>query len=264
LGTVAGSELAANRRRARSMCLAAGIVPGVVVGIILFLVVGWLAGIIALVVVTAGVAFGVWRGSTALALRSLRARTPSAAEEARLRNLTLGLCATMGLNEPDLLVVDDAVPNSCALGRDQADAVIVVTTGLLSALSLVELEGVVAHELAHVKRGDTAVTGVALTVVGRLSRMTGNDELLHRAVGPGREYRADQLAVSAVRYSPGLHDALEKLAAGQMPGTGSLFSGRDASASRWVWIDPSVNRRGGSGVGNLDDTTVRIEALNEW
>jgi heat shock protein HtpX len=261
---VSDAERHANRRRATTLSLGAGAGPGLVIGVVLALLVGWVVGLVALVVVTAGVSAAVWRGSTTRALRSLAARPPSSTEDPRLRNLVQGLCATMGLSEPDLLVIDDPVPNACALGRSPADATVVVTTGLLGSLELVELEGVVAHELAHVKRGDTTLAGVVLTVLGPLARISGDDALVHWALGAGREYRADQIAVSAVHYAPGLRDALAKMVAGPEPAPGSLFAGRRALATRWIFIDPMVGRRDEPAVGELDATGVRLDALHEW
>jgi Zn-dependent protease with chaperone function len=264
LGDVTDAERQENRRRVLAVCTLAGVVPGVIAGLVVLGAVGWVAGVIVLVVVTAGVAAAVWRGSTGLALRALAARQPTAGEQPRLENLAQGLCATMGLAEPVIMVVDDPVPNACSVGRDERDAVVVVTTGLLQRLGLVELEGVMAHELAHVKRGDTAVAGVALTVLGPLCRMTGNDELMHRALGTGREYRADQIGVSAVRYPFGLRDALATFGDGPDPSATSPFAGRRWAATRWLWIDPMAGRRTEPSAGNLDHTATRLAALDEW
>src|SRR6202042_87706 len=101
----------------------------------------------------------------------------------RLFNVTEGLCATFGLRPPDLYVVYDAVPNSCALGRDDDSAALVVTSGLLDTMGPIELEGVIAHELAHVKRHDNSVSVVALT----LARF-GGEGIGRWCVGQSREY----------------------------------------------------------------------------
>lgn len=261
---VAPSEIHANRRRARLWCLGAGAVPGVVLGAVLAAAVGWVVGLVVLVVLTVGGGFAVWRSSTSVALRRIGARALSDDEEPRLANVTRGLCATMGLREPGLMILDDPVPNACSLGRDQSDAVVIVTTGLLQRLELVELEGVVAHELAHIKRRDTAMAGVAVTVVGPWCALAGNDRWLHRAVGPGREYRADRVAVSAVRYPPGLAGALARMTEGEAPPPGSAFSGKRATATRWIWVDPMAGSGAAGEPGDLDVTAVRLAALAEW
>ena len=88
---------------------------------------------------------------------------------------------------PSLYVLDDDVPNACALGRDARRSVLVVTTGLLRRLDPIELEGVIAHELAHVKRGDNGVSCIGIT----LGTIFGGESTLRRCVGESREYRAD-------------------------------------------------------------------------
>ena len=169
---------------------------------------------------------------------------------------------------PEILVVDDPVANACAVGRDPGSAVLVVTTGLVQRFGLIETEGVMAHELAHVKAHDTVRAGVAVLALAPLNLVVRTDGLLHSIMGPGREYRADQMAALAVRYPPGLGDALSLMVAGEPPAPGSVFTGRRWSATRWLWIDPMVGARGpGPGAdatGQLDATAVRIAALAEW
>ena len=72
-------------------------------------------------------------------------------DEPRYHNLVEGLCVSAGLPKPELYVIDDDAPNSFATGRNPDHAAIVVTTGLLEKLSRMELEGVLAHELAHIR-----------------------------------------------------------------------------------------------------------------
>ena len=86
----------------------------------------------------------------------------TSSEHPRLHNLVDGLCATMGLPRPIICLVDSPVPNAMAVGRDPATAWLIVTSGLDRSLTLVELEGVLAHELVHIKRHDTVVSGVAV------------------------------------------------------------------------------------------------------
>jgi heat shock protein HtpX len=87
-------------------------------------------------------------------------------EHARLHNLVEGLCIAGGLPKPRLYVVDDDAPNAFATGRDPKHAAIAVTTGLLAKLDRVELEGVLAHELSHIKNYDILVSTLAVTLVG--------------------------------------------------------------------------------------------------
>ena len=85
---------------------------------------------------------------------------------ARLHNLVEGLCIASGLPKPRIYVVDDEAPNAFATGRNPQHAAIAVTTGLLEKMNRVELEGVVAHELAHIKNYDILVSTLAVTMVG--------------------------------------------------------------------------------------------------
>jgi Zn-dependent protease with chaperone function len=178
----------------------------------------------------------------------------------RLFNVTDGLCATFGLRMPDLYVVYDAVPNACALGRDASSAALVVTSGLLEMMGPIELEGVIAHELAHVKRDDNGVSVIALT----LARIGGSG-LLRRCVGESREYRADTVGASAVRFPRGLLDALRLMERAPAPAGNSVFGPARFAATRYVWIDPSVgHHEEPPAIGDLDATSVRAAALSEW
>ena len=139
-----------------------------------------------------------------MALRRIGAVPLDEDDDPRLFNVTEGLCATFGLPMPALHVLDDDVPNACALGRDARRSDLVVTSGLLRRLDPIELEGVIAHELAHVKRGDNGVSCVGIT----LATLLGGETMLRRCVGENREYRADVVGASAVRYPRGLLGAL--------------------------------------------------------
>jgi Zn-dependent protease with chaperone function len=241
---------------------AGGAVPGLVVGAIVAATVDLWAGLACLVVMTATTAIVVWRRSTAFCLHLIGAVPCRVDEQARLFNLTEGLCATFGLRPPELWIVDDNVPNACALGRSPDDAVLVVTSGVLDTLGLIELEGLVAHELAHVKRGETALAGVGVMLTAPLARLTGRDGWLRLVIGRGREYDADLLAVSTVRYPPGLRDALTLIQGGPVPTAESIFSPRRLVMTRWIWVDPDPGRTGDE-PGSIDALGVRIAALAE-
>ncbi len=261
---VADREIRANRRRAHVLAVGAGAVPGVVVGLVLGAVAGPVAGVVAAVVVAAFVAVVVSRRATTMVLGIVGGRPLADDAEPRLVNLVDGLCATFGVPRPRLWLVEDPVPNVCALGRRPSAAVLVVTSGLLGRLGLIETEGVVAHELAHVKRHDTAVSEVAVALCYPLAGARGADGLVHRALGRGREYRADEVAAATVRYPPGLRDALGTLEDAPAPLAGSVFTGRRWRATRWLWIDPMVGSRADPVEGELDATSVRRAALAEW
>jgi heat shock protein HtpX len=125
-----------------------------------------LAGLlIALLVAGTMSAFSYWK-SDSVALAMSHARPADPTTYARLHNLVEGLCIAAGLPKPRVYVIDDAAPNAFATGRNPRHAAIAVTTGLLDKMNRVELEGVLAHELSHVKNYDILVSTLAVTLVG--------------------------------------------------------------------------------------------------
>jgi len=246
--------------------------PSAVVLLVVGVVVGVLAGPIAGVV--AGVVAGVlwWLGTLRLASRVLVGRLGATMAEVegigRAETIVEGLCATMGLPTPDVRVVEDRSRNAVALGRRPDDAVLVVTTGLLASLPPVSLEGVLAHELSHVKSGDVAAATVAAAVLLPFARLTpGAGDIAHRWAGRGREFRADADAVRVTRYPPGLRDALAAMSAGPGPDPVSRLAGTTAvaRATRWLWTVALPHGDAQEDVtGVLDASAVRIAALDEW
>ncbi len=168
-------------------------------------------------------------------------------EEPRYHNLVEGLCVSAGLPKPDLYVIDDDAPNSFATGRNPAHAAVVVTTGLLQKLSRMELEGVLAHELIHIRRNDILVTSLGTALVGLpllpAGRLAGR--LLAALVGRGRESDADLGGVRLTRYPPGLAAALEKVRAN---GPGAVTA---SQATAHLWISSPLDG---------DDGPTRLEA----
>jgi len=237
-----------------------------VVGVVVGVAAGTVPGAAAAVVLLAAAAWLLSARALPFALRLVGGAPVDDAAMAALANQVEGLCATVGVPQPELWLVDEPVANACALAGSGGRSVLVVTSGLLSRLGIIELEGVLAHELVHLKRRDAAVSAVAVATAGVVAWVTGRDELVHRAVGRGREYGADQAAALAVRYPPGLHDALVSMGSGPRarPASSTVFAGRRWSATRWIWIDPMVGSAGPAPVGELDATSVRIGALAEW
>jgi heat shock protein HtpX len=99
--------------------------------------------------------------SDKLALRSMGARTVSEEEYPQLHSQVGRLSQQADLPKPDVAVADNRTPNAFATGRSPSHGVVCVTTGLLEALDDDELEGVIAHELAHIKNRDVAVMTIA-------------------------------------------------------------------------------------------------------
>ena len=115
----------------------------------------------------AGVAsFAAYWKSDSVALAMSHARPADPVQYARLHNVVEGLCIAAGLPKPRVYVIDDPAPNAFATGRNPRHAAIAVTTGLLDKMNRIELEGVLAHELSHVKNYDILVSTLAVTLVG--------------------------------------------------------------------------------------------------
>ncbi len=117
-------------------------------------------------------AFVAYYKSDAIALAATRARPADPVEYRRYHNLVEGLCIAAGLPKPRLYVVDDPAPNAFATGRNPEHAAIAVTSGLLATMNRVELEGVLAHELSHVKNYDILVSTVAVVAVGAVALLS--------------------------------------------------------------------------------------------
>jgi heat shock protein HtpX len=110
--------------------------------------------------------FGSYFASDRIALAMSHARQVDTEEHPRYHNLVEGLCIAAGLPKPRLYVVEDPAPNAFAAGRNPAHAAVAVTTGLLEKMDRIELEGVLAHELSHIRNYDVLVSTIAVTLVG--------------------------------------------------------------------------------------------------
>jgi heat shock protein HtpX len=248
-----------------------GVIAGVVVALVCIGLIDLIAGVVAGVAVGIVVGAATWWGATPALVRALHAEPADEDEYARVFNQVEGLCATMGLVLPTVCVVEDDARAAVAFGRHRRLAVLVVTSGLVDALDPVQLEGVLAHELVHVKCADIVPATMAAAVALPLAAvLPGTANLVHALAGRGREFRTDQRAVSITRYPPGLRDALAVLIDGPASRPPSPLAGRGvAHVTRWLWTvslpDSSGGRRSGGGVaGELDDAGVRISALDEW
>lgn len=175
-----------------------------------------------------------------------KARPATEEEDLELSEILDGLCIASGLPRPKLYVVDDPSPNAFATGRNPKNAVICVTTGLLQIMDKYELEGVVAHELAHIKNYDILLSTVVSVFVGFIVMISdyvtrwsffrhadddnnsGNlimaiisiillilapivSQLMQLAISRRREFLADATSVEFTRNPKGLISALKKL-----------------------------------------------------
>lgn len=240
----------ANKRRAQLAVAAVGALPALVVFLVDVLFGHPIIGLLMALVVGAVIAMWAWNAATLRAIAGVGARTATPQEHPRLHNLVDGLCAIAGVAKPEIHVRDDERPDSCSLGLDAERAHLVVTSGLLNQLSRVELEAVVAHELAHIRQLDiapaTVVAGLGQTPVGGLVRAVAGR-------GPvegdfGSEPQADLDGVRLTRYPPGLVSALEKVAAAP------AASDAERGSSNYPWL---------SSEEHPNELRFRIDVLRE-
>lgn len=234
------ADISANRRRATALAALPAIVAFVLVlaiaGSVASVVVGLVAGAAAGVVV----GLGAWWGAPAVVFRLVSAHPAGIDEQPRVHNLIDGLCAGSGIPKPALRVVEDEVPNALTVGLHPRKATVVVTTGLVSSMSRVELEAVLAHELNHIKAHDIAPATLAVTTLGPFATLVPTAAALTTwGAGDRREALADLAAVALTRYPPGLISALEKLDAGRPSGEHRRANAR-AIDHLWILGDHST------------------------
>lgn len=205
---------------------------------------GGSSGVVAAVALAAVINGAMYFWSGALVLRAYGARLVTEREAPELHALVDRLRRRAGLPMPAVAIAPQRQPNAFATGRTASAAVVCVTEGLLATLDRDELEGVIAHELAHIKQSDMLLMTITATLAGAISNL-GNVAALASAVGtreeddgPGvagqlafiivaplaamliqlaisrqREFRADALGASISGNPSGLARALRKLEA---------------------------------------------------
>lgn len=189
--------------------------------------------------------------SDRIALSMTGAKPATRDEYFELYTITENLSITAGMQMPKLYVIHDDAPNAFATGRDEKHAVVAATTGLLARLDKTELEGVIAHELSHIKNRDMLVMTVAVVLAGfvaiiadlflRMSFHSGSRDnnkggalfavlaivgfilaplaaqLIQLAISRRREYLADASGALLTRYPEGLASALMKISSYAAP-----------------------------------------------
>lgn len=205
---------------------------------------------IAVIIAVATNFYAYWASDT-LVLSLNHARPATREEFFDFYTVTENLSITAGLPKPKLHVIDDPAPNAFATGRDEAHAVVCATTGLLAMMSRPELEGVIAHELSHIRNHDMRLMTIAVVLAGfiaivaniflRLSFWGGERrgengnvllvvlavigiilapiaaKLIELAVSRQREYLADASGALLTRYPEGLASALRKIGSYSAP-----------------------------------------------
>lgn len=194
-------QVSANKRRS-ALLVAAFVVVTLALAWVVGLVIGLgpVGPVVALVLVGAGVAAAWWKSdAVALALSHASRTTPES--HPRVHNLVDGLCIAAGLPQPRVYVIEDPAPNAFVTGRNPAHAAVAVTTGLLDTLNRIELEGVLAHELSHVKNYDSQVSTLAVTLVGLVAAVA--DVGLRFLWWGGPRHRDDRAAAAGATSRAG-------------------------------------------------------------
>lgn len=172
------------------------------VAVVMSLVQGGAAVLVAVVAI--GIVFYQWWTSDKVAMKAMRAREVSPAEAPELHAMIDRLCAMADMPKPRVGIADLAVPNAFATGRSPDRAVVCVTTGLLGTLTAEELEGVLAHELAHVAHRDVLVMTMAASagiLAGLLTRGAQYGSLARGRNNSALAMIAVTLVVSLVVYA---------------------------------------------------------------
>jgi len=212
---------------------------------------GFSLGLAGIALVIAGItSIGSYYYSDKLVLATTGAKEIKKADYPKYYRTVENMCIAAGLSMPKVYIVNDPSPNAFATGRDPKHAVVCATTGLLEMMDDAELEGVIAHELSHVKNYDIRLMGVVVVLVGFIAIISdlfiratfySNREdnkgsaiflvlaivfaiaspiaatLIQLAVSRKREYLADASGAFLTRYPEGLASALEKLAHDKTP-----------------------------------------------
>ena len=214
-------------------------------------------GFVGLALIVSGLmSLGSYYFSDKIVLGISRARPADRKRDFDFYTVAENLAIAAGLPKPKLFVIEDSAPNAFATGRSPEHAVICATTGLLDKLNRTELEGVIAHELTHVKNYDTRLMSIVVVLVGMVAllgdwflriqwyggRRNNNDSddnkagaiflvlgiifailspiiasLIKLAISRRREFMADAGAVLVTRQPGGLISALKKIASDHEP-----------------------------------------------
>lgn len=277
------TQQAANRRKTIGLLIG----MGVLVWLVAFAALTYFGqSTTAIVPIAVGIAlvsvWGSYYGSDSLVLTMTGAKLIQESDNPKLFNLIQEVTIASGLPMPKVAIVVDSAPNAFATGRNQEHALIAFTTGILDVMDRDQLQGVIAHEMAHVANRDTLVSAVAATTAGAiailsdmLTRMMwfggGRDRdresngnpialvfsllililaplaamLLKSAISRKRESLADATAVAFTRNPAGLRSALEVLA------SDSTVVRQKSNSIAHIWIESPLD---GKSVSKLFST----------
>jgi heat shock protein HtpX len=263
---------AANRRKTIGLLMGMGALMWCVVYAALSYFGGTGAGIVPIAVGISLISvWGSYYGSDKLVLTMTGAKLIQESDNPKLFDLIHEVIIASGLPMPKVAIVIDDAPNAFATGRDPDHALIAFTTGILDVMDRDQLQGVIAHELAHVANRDTLVSAVAATTAGAIAivsdvlarmmffggRRENNNAnpialvvsliilimapvaaiMLKSAISRKRESLADATAVSFTRNPAGLRSALEVLAAD------STVVQQRSTAVAHIWIESPLDSK---------------------
>jgi heat shock protein HtpX len=235
------------------------------------------SGLVLALVIASISAFASYYASDKIVLAISRARPVTKEEYPYLYNVVEGLAIAAGIPAPRCYVIEDTAPNAFATGRNPKNSVICATTGLLEKMNRVELEGVISHEMSHIKNYDVLVQTLTVVMVGVIALMSdwilrsflwggrrrgGRDksgagailivvglvlavlspiisQLIRLAISRKREFLADASGAMLTRYPPGLASALRKLDADTEP----LEAANKATAHLYI-VNPLKDIKG--------------------
>lgn len=262
----------------------------------LFMMAGFLlggeAGVLIALVVAIGMNAYAWWNSDKLALAAHNARPVTRASAPELVGMVESLARKANLPVPAVYVIDNPQPNAFATGRSPDTAAVAATTGIMQMLSYEELEGVMAHELAHIQNRDTLIMTISATVVGALSMlaqwgwllrgMGGNRNnpagfigvllamilapmaaaLIQMLISRTREYSADRLGGEICGNPLALASALKKIS-GQATRLEMESVERNPASAHLFIVNPLSGRRMDNLFSTHPSTENRIAALQQ-
>ena len=282
------SEIAANKRKTVFMMILFVLLVG---GL------GWLFGMfigdqyVTIYVLIGALVYAIFSflmsSRTALAING--AHKIEKKDNPRLWRIVENLAITEGLPMPKVYIMDDPAPNAFATGINPNKASVAVTTGLLELMNDSELEGVIAHELGHVKNYDirvsmiafalVAVIGIIADIMLRMAWFRDDDDanqvgfiigligailapfaamLIQMAISRKREYLADATGALATRYPEGLASALEKISK-----TGSAMKKQNSSTAHLFFANPLKGKKIASMFSTHPPIEERIKKLRQ-
>jgi heat shock protein HtpX len=248
----------------------------------LLMIVGYLvarkAGVIIALVIAAVMNFGSYWFSDSIVLSMYHAQPVTRVEAPLLYDAVESLAAKAGIPMPKLYIIPTQTPNAFATGRNENHSAVAVTTGLLNLMNRDEIEGVIAHELSHIKHQDILISTMTATIASAvvlLSRWSvffgGGDDgaairavavaivapvaatLVQMAISRSREYEADAGSARITGNPEALANALMKLSSmakqtplGANPATAHMFIVNPLSAGTvmgWFSTHPPVEKR---------------------